>query len=139
MLVTLAACIPAIPAQACRGSFSHSYVVLDHPPSGLPKDAVLLRVRLIKDGRFFDWKRMRDGLPARVLAGGGLSGKTVRLRSDIWTSCSGLGPDEGYVVGYLDRSSGGGVAIDTIQYRERQYRTPKEEWSRGIERPEMRR
>lgn len=135
LLLALGLCAP-VAAHACRGEAGHHYVILRDPPSTLPAGAVLLKVRLSPGWYPFDWKRIQQGLPARVLAGDRLTGKTVRLRSENWTSCNMLGPETGYVVGFLTPPSRGVITVAAMQYRDRQYRTPDEEWSRGYERPQ---
>ena len=134
LLMGVAAILAPAAANACRGVHSHRYAVLQNPPSRLPAGAVLLRVR-ISEKLPYGGDALQLGAMARVLAGPG-AGRTIRLRPEVWTSCSGWFESDrsGYVVGFRE----GPDTLIPVEYRSREYRTPDEEWSRGYERPKAR-
>jgi hypothetical protein len=115
-------------AQACRSAQFASYVVLRDPPSRLPPNARLLKVRLLGE---LPYRRddQRAGARALLLEGRG-KGREVRLVPDHWTSCDGWhdGSGAGYVVAF--RCAPG--RYEVIGYHLRKYRTPAEDRSAGI-------
>jgi len=127
LAATAATLLPGT-AQACRSAQFAMYVVLQDPPSRLPPNARLLKVRLLGD---LPYRRddQRRGARAELLEGPG-KGRTIRLVPDHWTSCDGW--HEANPVGYVVAFPCGQDRYETVGYRQRRYRTPEQDRSEGI-------
>ena len=136
----LAALFAAQPALACRGPFSHRYVLLETPPSRLPAGAVLLRVRVARSA-LFDGQRYAPSAMARITGARDrrLIGQRIHLRPQLFSSCGHWRESERaiHVVGFVSRR-GRGLVLTPVVYRSKEYRTPAEDRSEGIERPRNR-
>ena len=126
------------PASACRGVFSHTYILLDDPPSRLPDRAVLLQVSVSGSAKIKLWP---DPLPvrARILSASNkrLIGKTVTISNGgVVSSCDrwASSPTANYVVGFLTKVHGKQTLAPVI-YRSKPYRTEGEDRSEGVRSP----
>lgn len=142
LCVAVAALTIGQPALACRGVFSHRYVMLETPPLRLPDRAVLLKVSVAKSSLLV---ARQDGSPnlgrspvtAKVMAAQDrrLIGRSVIIGPVSWSSCTHWSESEraAYVVGFLVRKQGR-LRLIPVQYRSKRYRTPAEDRSKDIQR-----
>ena len=137
ILVGVAAVVGAQPALACRGPFSHQYVLLETPPRRLPANAVLLQVYIPREA-LFEGKRYARSARARITGARDrrLLGKGIEIRPGLFSSCGHWRESEraNHVIGFVMRT-GRSLALVPVVYRSKQYRTPAEDRSEGIARP----
>jgi hypothetical protein len=137
IVVGAVAIVAAQPALACRGPFSHQYVLLETPPQRLPAGAVLLQVRVAPEA-FFKGERYAKSVTARITHARDLRliGKSIDIQPEIFSSCGHWRESEqaNYVIGFVVRRRDSLMMVP-VTYRSKQYRTPAQDNSEGITRP----
>ena len=124
----------AQPALACRGPFSHRYVILEEPPARLPRGAELLAVTVRSETLVGSFGEV-EPVDARITGAKDkrLVGKRVTIRPGIFSSCGRWSESDraNHVVGFL-RREGQRLIIVPVVYRSKQYRTFDEDHSVGV-------
>jgi hypothetical protein len=137
IVVGAVAIVAAQPALACRGPFSHQYVLLETPPQRLPAGAVLLQVRVAPDA-LFKGERYAKSVTARITHARDqrLIGKRIEIQPEIFSSCGHWRESKqaNHVIGFVVRRRASLIVVP-VAYRSKQYRTPAQDNSEGITRP----
>ena len=124
------------PSRACRGVFSHRYILLEKPPARLPPTAVLLEV-LTPDFQNSDLGPDGFSVSGQIKSAKNkrLIGRTIKIQQRGYSSCDRWASsiNANYVVGFLTKKHGE-LTILPVAYRSSEYRTEAEDQSERIER-----